>query len=291
MNKFFELVDLGPISWLLGVKVTYSPEKHPTLLSQQTYVKQILNHFGLSKVKPVSTPMEPGIDLTPNSPSVLPTLLTSLEKSSYREMIGSLMYLSTMTQPDITYAISTLSQYLDLPHSIHLEAVKRIFRYLINTKHLQLVLGSCLTDKNTTSGILGFSDADWASQLHHHSISGFTFFVGVGAVSWSAKKLLIITLSSTESEYVTLTHIMKDILWIHKLLEKLTFLYNHQLPSQLYCDNQGAIELSKKTPASMHKQSTLMCISISFTKPSTMDTFVSTTSQLTIWWQISSQNH
>ena len=229
--------------------------------------------------------MEPGINLTPELPSVLPTLLTSSEKSTYREMIGSLLYLSTMMRLDITYTISTLSQYLDSPHSTHLEAVKQIFRYLINTKHLQLVLGgSCLTDTNTTSGILGFLDADWASQLHCHSISRFAFFIGVGAISWSAKKQPIITLSSTESEYITLTHATKDILWIHKLLDELIFLYNHQLPSQFYKE----LSSTQKTPTSMHKQSTSTCISISFAKPSTMDTFMSTTSQPTIWWQISS---
>ena len=196
----------------------------------------------------MSTLMEPGINLTSNSSSILPTLLPSSEKSMYREMIESLMYLSTMTHPDITYAISTLSQYLDSPHFTYLEAIKQNFQYLINTKHLQLVIGSnCLTDTNSTSRILGFSDADWPSQLHHHLISGFAFFVGVGTTSWSAKKQLIITLSSTKSEYVTLTHATKDILWIHKLLDKLTFLYNHQLPSQFYCDNQGAIELSKNS--------------------------------------------
>src|SRR5271156_5352773 len=137
----------------------------------------------------------------------------------YREMIGLLMYLSTMTQPDITYAVSTLSQYLNSPHTTHLEAVKQVFRYLTGTKHLGLTLSrNCLTTKDNADGILGFSDADWASNTHQHSISGFVFFVGTGPVSWSSKKQPIVTLSSTESEYVALTHATKDILWIHKLL-------------------------------------------------------------------------
>ena len=188
MNKFFELVDLGPISWLLGVSAACEPKKRTILLSQKSYIKQILNRFRLSNAKPISTLMEPRINLAPDSPSVLPTLLSNPEKSMYRKMIGSLMYLSTMMCPEITYAVSTLSKYLDSPHSTHLEAIKQIFQYLINTRHLQLIIGSnCLTNMDSTSRILGFSDADWASQLHHHSISEFTFFVGVGAVSWSTK--------------------------------------------------------------------------------------------------------
>ena len=106
--------------------------------------------------------------------------------------------------------------------------------YLSSTRHLKLVLGG-------NSTVAGFSDADWASHLHCHSILGFTYFVGLGAVSWSAKKQPIITLSSTEAEYITLTHTAKDIIWIHKLLKDLSFLHSLSLPTTLYCDNQGAI--------------------------------------------------
>ena len=103
-----------------------------------------------------------------------------------------------------------------------------------------------MTGSNTT-GVMRLSDTDWASHLHHHSILGFTFFIGIGVVSWSAKKQPIVTLSSTESEYVALTHVMKDILWIHKLLTELSFFYNHLLPTTLHCNNQGAIKLSKNS--------------------------------------------
>jgi hypothetical protein len=93
--------------------------------------------------------------------------------------------------------------------------------------------------------IAGFSDSDWASQFHRHSISGFAYFIGLGTVSWSTKKQPIITLSSSEAEYVALTHAAKDILWIHKILKEFLFLHNLSLPTTLYCDNQGAIHLLK----------------------------------------------
>ena len=47
------------------------------------------------------------------------------------------------------------------------------------------------------------------------------------------------------TEYVALTHAAKDIIWIHKLLLDLSFLHSLSLPTTLYCDNQGAIRLSK----------------------------------------------
>ena len=127
MGDFLQLVDLGPINWLLGVSVICDIENRTISLSQETYVNQILTQFGLDNTKPVTTPMEPGVDLTPDLPSVLPKLLTPTEKTTYCKMIGSLMYLSTMTCPDITYTVSTLSQYLDSPHTTHFEAIKRVF--------------------------------------------------------------------------------------------------------------------------------------------------------------------
>ena len=140
---------------------------------------------------------------------------------------------------DIAFAVSTLSQYLEAPRSTHMKAVTRVFRYLMGTKNLKLVLGS------SHSNVSGYSDADWASHIHRHSISGFVYFIGSGIVSWSCKKQPIITLSSTEAKYVALTHSSKDILWIHKLLSEFSRVFSYSMPTTLFCDNQGAIRLSK----------------------------------------------
>jgi len=197
LNQHFELVDLGGINWLLGVSVTRNLKDKTVALGQQAYIEHILAHFGLSDACPDVTPMEPGADYHPDSPGVLPMLLTPAEKTTYCEMIGLLMYCATMTRPDITYAMSTLSQFLEAPRSTHMKAIKCIFCYLLRTKKLKLILGGNMT-------VAGFLDADWASQRHRHSISGFTYFVGLGTISWSTKKQPIVTLLSTESKYVTL---------------------------------------------------------------------------------------
>ena len=190
--------------------------------------------------------MEVGLDLNPDSFHLLATLLTPAEKTKYCEMIGYLMYATVMTHPDIVFAVSTLSQYLDAPQTTHLQAVTRVFHYLSDMKELKLVLGG------PHSTIAGYSNVDWASQIHHHSISGFVFFVSIGAISWSSKKQPIITLSSTEAEYVTLTHSSKDIIWIHKLLTELSSVFLFTVPTTLFCDNQGAVTLSKDSKFHSH---------------------------------------
>jgi hypothetical protein len=239
LTRRFEISDLGPINWLLGISITCDLKAKTISLSQQAYFKQIITRFSLQDARATVTPMEPGIDLSLDSPAVSPTVLTPAEKTKYREMIGCLMYATVMTCPDIALTISVLSQYLKSPRTTHLIAVTRVFRYLSGTKHLKLILGGIHSE------LTGYSDADWASHMHRHSISGFAHFVGIGAVTWSSKKQLIVTLSSTKAEYVALTHASKDTLWIHKLLTELSSIFSFSLPTTLFCDNQGAIRLSK----------------------------------------------
>ena len=106
-----------------------------------------------------------------------------------------------------------------------------------------------------------YSDADWASQVHHHSISGFAIFYGQGAVSWSSKKQPIVTLSSTEAEYVALSHIVKDLLWHRKLHSELSPFFTDPTttPILLFCNNQGAIVLSKDSTFHMHMKHINTC--------------------------------
>ncbi|GLB44027.1 hypothetical protein LshimejAT787_1502110 [Lyophyllum shimeji] len=179
LNEHFEIVDLGPISWLFGVGITRDIDKRTITVGQQAYIKQIVAGFKLESARTTVTPMdlERNANYSPISPSVSSILLTPAEKTTYREMIGSLKYVTVMTRPDIAFAVSTLSQYLDPPYMTHLTAVKWIFRYLNGTKSMKLILGSADVKSS------GYSDADWASHLHHHSISGLVFLIGCGAVS------------------------------------------------------------------------------------------------------------
>ena len=158
--KHWEITDLGSINWLLSVKITCDLKAQTISLCQQSYIEQILVHCELKESQPVVTPLEPGVDLTPDSPAVSPTLLTPAKKRTYQEMIRSLIYVTVIMRPDLAFAVSTLSQYLKAPHSTHMRAVTHVFCYLLGTKHLKLILGG------TQNKISGYSDADWASHIH-----------------------------------------------------------------------------------------------------------------------------
>ena len=89
----------------------------------------------------------------------------------------------------------------------------------------------------------GYCDADWASQVHRHSILGYTFHYGVGLISWSSKKQSIIALSSTEAKYIAEMHAAKEGIWLKSSVREI--IGGKAGALTVMADNQGAISLAK----------------------------------------------
>ena len=97
----------------------------------------------------------------------------------------------------------------------------------------------------------GHIDSDFAQDLDDQkSISGYTFNLGSGTISWSSKKQVTVAGSSTEAEYVTTDHAMKEAMWLHTLLSLLS--HPQPGPMLIQCDNMGGISLIKNPVFHMH---------------------------------------
>ena len=236
INARHSITDLGPIHWLLGIKVTRDREARTISLSQESYIDTIINRFELSEAKTIPTPIVPGISYSTKDAPADKTEATRMAKVPYREAIGSLMYAAVATRPDISFAVSTLSQFLENPGEVHWEAVKRVFRYLAGTKTHALTYGG------ERHELTGYTDADGASQDHRRAISGFAYLIDGGAVSWRSRKQELVTLSTAEAEYVAATHAAKEGIWLRRLISELFGPIND--PTPLYCDNQAALTLA-----------------------------------------------
>jgi len=234
-NDRYALTDLGPISWLLGIKVTRDRDNRTISLSQTTYIESILERYALTSAKAYATPMVPGVLYSRDQSPSTPQEADRMRNVPYREAIGSLMYASLATRPDITFGVATLSRFLDSPGDVHWAAVKRILRYLSGTKTLALTYGEERHD------LLGYTDADGATQEHRRAISGYSFLIDGGAISWSSKKQELVTLSTAEAEYVAATHAAKEAIWLRRLIHEL--FPSLARPTTLYCDNQSALKL------------------------------------------------
>ena len=112
-------------------------------------------------------------------------------------MIGSLLYL-TSTRPDIMHAVGIVGRFKANPKGSHLQAVKRIFKYLRGTQDFGLWY-----PKDTDLTLHAYTDVDWVGNVDDQkSTSGREFSMGSRLVSWFSKKQCSIALSRAEAKYV-----------------------------------------------------------------------------------------
>ncbi|PNX59879.1 cationic amino acid transporter 1-like protein, partial [Trifolium pratense] len=145
------------------------------------------------------------------------------------------------TRPDLAYSVCLVARYMERPTNMHLTAVKRILRYLKGT-----LTNGIMYKSDTEKGfeLVGWSDSDYAGDVNDRkSTTGFVFMLGSGAISWSSKKQPIVTLSTTEAEYVAAAACACQAVWLRSILSYL--LKNQKICTQIYCDNSSSIKLSK----------------------------------------------
>ena len=125
LNQIFKMKDLREIHWLLNLKIERDFSDKTISISQETYIDKIVKKFNLQDAKNCSTPLDPNIKLSkdqfPNSYEEK----KAMTKFPYWQAIGSLMWATVATRPDIAFAVSVLLQFLENPGRIHWETVKR----------------------------------------------------------------------------------------------------------------------------------------------------------------------
>ncbi|GAV67226.1 zf-CCHC domain-containing protein/rve domain-containing protein/RVT_2 domain-containing protein/gag_pre-integrs domain-containing protein/UBN2_2 domain-containing protein, partial [Cephalotus follicularis] len=133
LSSTFEMKDMGEASYVLGVKIIRDRSKRFLGLSQETYIKKIIERFRMHNSKPVDTPMEKGSTLSLDQCPKNNEEKIRMSKVPYAAAVGSLMYAMMCTRPDICYAVGMVSRYQSNPGEAHWIAVKRILRYLRGT--------------------------------------------------------------------------------------------------------------------------------------------------------------
>ena len=230
----FTLNDLGEASLFLGLELEWKRGDHQVWVQQNRYAKQVLLQFGGENLRPASTPLAPGVKLEGGEGS-------DVRLQEFQSAVGSLQYLATGTRPDLSFAVGEVSKFLTCPREEHWRSVQHILRYLSSTKDYALVLGA--TSEGETS-LQGYTDADWgANDETRRSISGHTFILGAGAVSWSSKRQQTVALSSTEAEYLALTRATKEALWLQRLLGEIEGKTRGAVA--IHVDNLGCIAMAK----------------------------------------------
>ena len=230
MEKEFDMSDLGKMRYFLGIEVLQTSQG--IHISQTKYAVEVLRRFEMEDCNGVRNPMVAGskVDMDENGERI--------DETFYKQIIGSLMYITT-TRPDLQFAVSLLSRYMSRPTKLHLHAVKRVLRYLRDTEDYGIWY------KRGGAGELQvFTDSDFAGDVDRRkSTSGYVFLMDNAAVAWLSKKQPIVTLSTTEAEYVAASVCACQAIWFKRILGELG--YNVDGSTVIYCDNTSTIKLSK----------------------------------------------
>ena len=131
-----------------------------------------------------------------------------IDQQLYQSAIGSLLYLSVSTRPDITYAVGNLARFSSKPTKHHWTALKRVLRYLKGTvKH------GILYFQKGSNECVGYSDTDWGGDINDRkSTSGYLFQISRGVITWKSKKQSCVALSTAKAEYIDLSSAARVIM-------------------------------------------------------------------------------
>ena len=230
MMQRYEMTDLGLLHHFLGMGVMQSDKC--IFIHQSKYARTLLEKFGLADCKPVSTPLIMGEKLRKEDGSEL------ADENVYRRIVGSLLYL-TATRPDLMYAASLLSRFMNKPTKKHMGVARRVLRYVQGTLDYGIEYV-----KQKTAALVGFCDADWGgSEDDSRSTSGYAFGFGSGVFSWASLKQNTVALSTAEAEYVSASEATTQAIWLRDVLNDLGEVQANA--TLLYCDNMSAIAMIK----------------------------------------------
>ena len=239
----FEMKDMSDLHYCLGISIEQERQHKCPWMHQKQYIQNLLKKYGLSEAKTVSTPADISVKLKKDD-----GFSKEVNPVTYQSIVGSLLYAAIATRPDISQAVGVVSKFCSKPTEAHLTAVKRILRYLKGTLNLAIKY-----QKSENDPLIGYSDADWAGDLDdRHSTTGNIFLMTGGPISWLSKKqaavALALSTSISEAEYVALSSVTQEAVWLRKLL-----ISDLQVTSQestlIMEDNQGAISIAKNPVA------------------------------------------
>ncbi len=226
----FQMKDLGELTYFLGIEINRDRGRRELIIKQSAYISRLIKKFNMQGCKHNSTPM----DMNNIDSSIVNN---DDKKFPYAELVGSLIYLSTTTRPDIAFAVGVLSRNLNNYNVAHWNAAKRVLKYLSGTKNLGIKY------EPSDTKLCAYSDADFGGDIEtRKSTTGYCVLYNGGAVIRKSQRQSIVTLSTMESEYVALTATAQEVVWTKKLMNELD---QENKSFMIFEDNRSTLALLK----------------------------------------------
>jgi hypothetical protein len=235
------------VALLLGLTVEKLADGSISL-HQTQYFQKVLEHFGYEDLPPLSTPLPPGCQISASTSPLSPKDVAFMRDKPFRPILGTIVWGSSGTRPDLAYACCALGHVQSNPGPVHWDLLIGVLRYITGTLDYGVKYTPPANANTIGDGLkpAGYVDSDWAGCVDtRRSTSGYIFFMGGAPVCWSAKRQAVVALSSTEAEYISLARGAQHAIWMKNWLHEA--LLPQELPFTLRGDNLGSISLTETT--------------------------------------------
>jgi hypothetical protein len=238
--------DLGEAKLFVGFNIERNRSERTIKIHQTIYAQRILERFNLHQANSTNLPIPAGTvlkRLDEYNTEVESHELEGKDIEVYRQIVGSLIYLSNGTRFDLGYAVGQLARHMANPLLLHLQHAKQVLRYLRGTLNYGITYGprTLNTESPNSHKYTLYSDATWGTEGDRVSFQGWIVLRYGGAVSWISQRQRSTAQSSLEAELIAANEASKEAAWLEKLSNDLR--EPSESPPTLYCDNEGTIEM------------------------------------------------
>ncbi|GBE79255.1 hypothetical protein SCP_0204530 [Sparassis crispa] len=235
----------GDFKYMLGVIIKRDRDVRTMRISQHPYAERVLKRFSIQYANPVHTPLEPSIKLGLATEPITSDEALEMATVPYREALGTIMYLAVTTRPDLSYPVQVLSRYMANPGIIHWKALKCVLRYIKGTLDYGITFCGPPHPLSTLQPTI-YSDSSHADCPDTaRSTHGYVAVMASAPVSWSSHRQDVVTLSTTEAEYIAAVHAGQTAMWIAKFMDNI---HNPvTLPVNIRMDSSGGESLAKRS--------------------------------------------
>ncbi|GAU28769.1 hypothetical protein TSUD_357540, partial [Trifolium subterraneum] len=204
------------------------------IVHQKKYVTDVLKRFNMMDCNPANTPMETNLKLSNDEEG------ESVDATLNKQMVGCLRYVCN-SRSDISHSVGMVSRFMQKPKVTHMQAVKRIMRYLQGTIDYGILFPKPTGHKGN---LIGFCDSDWCGdQVERKSTMGYVFKLFDSPISWSSKKQTVVALSTCEAEYISACYATCQGVWLLSLLKEMKMYQQDEF--ELMVDYKSAISLAR----------------------------------------------
>ena len=248
LAKYFNTKEEGRMTEYVGCMV----KRHDGGLDlhQSHLIKKIERKFGeiVRNLRTYKTPGTPGQGLVRVDETE--KLVNSERETEFRSEVGMLLFLTKFSRPDIANSVRELSKMNDCANEGHFKELCRVIKFVLDTRHWSLRYKLNNDKRNMmTWDLKAYSDSDFAGDNNTRlSVCGYGIYIFNYLVSWKSRAMRTYALSSTEAEYIVVSEVLCEILFIRQVLEFMGI--NVKYPIIIKCDNVGAIFLANNAKVS-----------------------------------------